>query len=82
MARYFTHGFFEQFFSRRKFVPGRSAGWVRQRDKIDNRICARDPKFSADDFVELFEVEKLHDCEAADGDGEARAQDFELFVHP
>src|ERR1700730_13508250 len=82
MARDFAHPFREQFLSWRKLVPGRRAGWMRQRDKIDNRSGAANSKFAADDFLEFVARNKLGDSEPADRDDETRPQNFELFVHP
>ncbi len=82
MARDFAHRFYEQFFSGRKFVPGRCAGGVGKRDKIDNRSSASDLKFTPNDFVEFFERDELRNGEFAYGDDEIWSEDFELILHP
>jgi hypothetical protein len=82
MLRNFAQRFFEQLFARRKFVPGRCARWMRQRDKIDISFSTLDLKLASDDLIEFFERNELRDREAADRNQETRLQDFHFVIHP
>src|SRR6267143_5627038 len=63
-------------------MPGRRAGWMRQRDKIDNHTCAFRAKFSSDHIFKFFEGQKLRDGEPSDGNNETRTQNSKLIIHP
>ena len=63
-------------------MPGRCAGWVRQRDKIDSRARSLDLEFSANNDVESFDGDELGNGQFAHWNREARTQNRELVVHP
>lgn len=63
-------------------MPGRSAGWVGQRDHFEGAPVAVERERTADDFVELLESKKLRDRKFAHGNNEPRPQEIDFIVHP
>ncbi len=55
---------------------------MRQRDEIEAPTAAFHLETAADDLVELLHREKLCDREFADGDDEARTEDFKFGLAP
>ena len=77
-----SHGFAEQADAGRDPVPGRSAGWMRQRDYFEGATVAADLETAPNDFVQFFKHEELRDRKFADGDDEPRLQKIDLIIHP
>jgi hypothetical protein len=72
MAGDFPQRYFEQFFSWRDLVPGRRAGWMRERNQIENMSSPVDAKFAPDHFFQLPAMDKLRDGQTADRNYETR----------
>lgn len=76
------HGFTEQAQAGWNAMPGRGAGGMRERDKIEGAALVANGKRAANYFVEFFERKKLRDGEFADGDDQLGSQEIDLVVHP
>jgi hypothetical protein len=77
-----THRLHEQIFSRRNFVPGRRARWMRQWNEIVCVAISPHRKTPANYFFQFHEWNEPRDCQSSDGNDKARAQNFEFIVHP
>ena len=71
-----------QHFAGWNFVPGRRAGWMRQRNQIEAVARMHDAKFAANYVLQFCAVDELHDGQSADWNDEMRSQDSDLTVHP
>jgi hypothetical protein len=64
------------------FVPGRSAGGMRQRNQVEAVVRMDDPKFAANYVFQFCTVDELHDRQSTDGNNETRLQNSNLIIHP
>src|SRR5882762_8171326 len=72
----------EQFLSRRNLVPGRGAGGMRKRNHVETMPGTLTAKFPSDYFFQLRAIDELRDSQPADGNDEARPQNFDFIIHP
>jgi len=73
MARDFQHGFLEQLFSWRNFVPGRRAGGMREWNEVETMLIQTQRKSLSNDIGQFFKRNKLGDREFANGDNKTRS---------
>ena len=72
----------EQFFAGQNFMPGRRAGGMGQRNKIETVLPAPRAKLATDYFVQFCAIDELSDGQSAHRNDELRPQDFDFIVHP
>lgn len=82
MPRDQAHRFAEKAEPRRDPMPGRGAGWMRQRNQVEAAAVATKRKGASDDFVEFFERKELGDRELTDRNNEPRLEEIDLIIHP
>jgi hypothetical protein len=82
MTRDFAHRFSEQFFSGRKFGPGRGAGRMWQRDQVETVAGAAAAEFATNHLREICAFDELRDGEAANWNDKSRLQNADFLLDP
>lgn len=72
MPRDLPHGFFQQLFAGCDFVPGRSAGGMRQWDEIKTVAGPANTKLASNHFIQVRAFGELHNRQTADWNNQAR----------
>src|SRR2546429_714575 len=63
-------------------MPRRSAGGMRQRDKIESMFGGASAKRAADHLFQFCALHKLPDGQSPDRNNQSRLKNFDLLVHP